>query len=179
MIQQLHRHLDIRRRTRNDHQPLSLPRRRRRIQATRARTRLHDLDLTRTHMPDLVDLAPSLADDTTHEIIRDVDLLRLDLRGRVAWGGRGGLDVGVGVAGDVGGADVGGAAGGRAVGGTIARHGGSGGGHAFLGFDEDVADVVRGDVDCVGDACDAEHALDGMESETKCERVRIGSDEPL
>lgn len=86
--------------------------------------------------------------------------------GRVTWSRRGGLDVGVGGAGDVGGADVGRAAGGRAVRGTIGRHGGSGGGHAFLGFDEDVADVVGCDVDCVGDACDAEHALDGMESET-------------
>ena len=41
------------------------------------RTRFHDFNLAPTHLADLVDLSTAFADDTTDQIVRYVDLLRL------------------------------------------------------------------------------------------------------
>lgn len=43
------------------------------------RTRLHNFDLARAHVAYLVDLGATLANDTPDEVVRDVDLLRLQL----------------------------------------------------------------------------------------------------
>lgn len=84
MIQELHSHLNVRRLSSDDHQSLALPSSRSRcaVHPDAHSAWLHDLDLTRTHMPDLVDLCAALPDDASHEIIRDVDLLCLELLGR-------------------------------------------------------------------------------------------------
>ena len=81
VIQELHRHLDIGRLTSDNHQSLALAssRRRRTIHAHTHRPRLHNLDLARTHVPNLVDLSAAFTDDTPDEVVRDVDLLRLQL----------------------------------------------------------------------------------------------------
>lgn len=81
VIQELHRHLDIGGLTSDNHQSLALAssRRRRTVHAHTHRPRLHNLDLACTHVPNLIDLSATLADDTSHEIVRDVNLLRLQL----------------------------------------------------------------------------------------------------
>ena len=81
MIQQLDSHLDIRRLA-SDHDqslPFSPRRCRRTIHAHSNSARFHDLDLARTHVPDLVDLASTFANYTAYQVVRDVDLLCLEL----------------------------------------------------------------------------------------------------
>ena len=85
-VQQLDRHLDVGRLAGDDDQTFALAacRRRRAVHAHAHRTRLHDLDLARAHMPNLVDLSAAFADDTPDKVVGDVDLLRLQLRRRCA-----------------------------------------------------------------------------------------------
>lgn len=85
VIQQLHCHLDVRRLTCDHNQSLALAARRkgRPIDASPDSARFHDLYLTRTHMTDLVDLRTSFTDDASNEVIRDIDLLGLELLWRI------------------------------------------------------------------------------------------------
>lgn len=65
VIQELNRHLDIGWLAGDDHQSLALPTggRGRAVHAYAHSTRLHDLDLARAHMPDLINLAAAFPND--------------------------------------------------------------------------------------------------------------------
>ncbi len=104
-------------------------------------------------MPNLIDFTPSFANDAPNQVIGDVDLLRLQLpRGIV--GTAGGL-VGVVVSGDVGRTAYGRSWG--TIGGSIRGIGG--GGHSFLAFNEDVADIVGSNMNGIGNTSDAQDSL--------------------
>lgn len=81
MIEKLHRHLDVRWLAGDDHQPLAFLAGRcgGAIHTHPNSARFHNLYLTCTHVSNLIDLAAALANDASHEIIGDVDLLRLQL----------------------------------------------------------------------------------------------------
>ena len=80
MVQQLYCHLDVSGLARNDDESLALAScRGRTVHAYAHRTWFHDLDLACAHMPDLVDLRTTLANDATNEVVGDIDLLRLQL----------------------------------------------------------------------------------------------------
>ena len=81
VIQQLHRHLDICWLTGDDNQSLALAARGRStpVQPLTHSARFHNLDLTRTHMSNFIDLTTSFSDDTSHKIVWDEDLLSLKL----------------------------------------------------------------------------------------------------
>lgn len=81
MIQQLYSHLYICRRAGDNYKPFAFASGRRwsAINSHTRRARLHDLDLASAHMPNLVDLTSSFTNNTSYEIIRNVDLLRLEL----------------------------------------------------------------------------------------------------
>lgn len=86
MIQQLDRHLDIRRLASDNNQPLPFSSTcgcRGSVHPYTDCTRLHYLDLTCAHVADLVDLAASLSYDTSYKVVRDINLLSLELLGRV------------------------------------------------------------------------------------------------
>ena len=166
VVKHLDRHLDVGGLPSNDDQTLALAACCTSRHTRRHRARLHDLDLARAHVANLVDLASTLANDTPHQIVGDVYLLGLDLRGRHAWCARRGSNRRRGTrvergggARDVGRAGVRGVRD-RSAGGVawaVRRVGG--GRHAFLRLDEDVADVVRGNVDGVGNTGNGENAL--------------------
>jgi hypothetical protein len=95
MIKQLHRHLNVSRLSSDHNQsfPFTSSWSRCSIHPYPHRPGLHNLDLTCTHMPNLIDLASSLPNDTPNEVIWDVDLLCLKLLWRIVlggWGRRGG-----------------------------------------------------------------------------------------
>ena len=160
VVKHLDRHLDVGGLPSNDDQTLALAACCTSRHTRRHRARLHDLDLARAHVPNFVDLRAALADDASDEVVRNVDLLRLQLRGRRGRGRRRSAVRVVrrwrgAVPGHVGRVHVRrartcrlrvprGARG--AVGGVIRVR------HTFVGLDEDVANVVRRDVDRIRDA---------------------------
>ena len=99
MVQKLNSHLHVMGLTSNDDQPLVL-RPHGASHPRRSRSRFHNLNLASAHMSNLIDFAPALPDDASNQIIRDVNLLRLQLRSRV--GHHVGRNVGVWWHGDVG-----------------------------------------------------------------------------
>lgn len=76
LIKQANSHLNVRRRTSNRHQPLITT-----STSSNTRTRFHDLDMTRRHASNLVNLGTAFTDDATDEVVRDEDLLGL----RTGW----------------------------------------------------------------------------------------------
>lgn len=91
LVKQIHRRLNRLWTSRNNHQPLPLLPRRHRLSIHRhaRRTGLHNLNRALAHLPDLVDLAAALADDTPDQVVGDVDVLRLQRAGRRLRCGRG------------------------------------------------------------------------------------------
>jgi hypothetical protein len=97
MIQQADGHLNVMRLTSDNDQSLTLVRRAS-LRTSRAhpdRTRLHDLNLARTHLADLVDLGTPFTDDTTDQIVGYVDLLSLQGPSCSCWWRHSGLRIGV------------------------------------------------------------------------------------
>ena len=80
-IEELHRHLDVRRLPGDNNEPLAFTPcgGRRAVHPNAHRAGLHYLDLARAHVPDLINLRAALPDDTPDEVVRDVDLLCLEL----------------------------------------------------------------------------------------------------
>lgn len=164
MIEKLNGHLNVLRLTSDDDQSLIFRSACRTSHARRRCTWFHNLDLTRAHMPNLVNFASALSNYTPNQVVGDVNLLGLKLLRRIVhsrcsstthhgskW---------------------------RC---TVARHirllasaGAHGwprstvrrticrvcrGRHAFLAFNEDVSHIVCGDMDGIGDPGHAQHAL--------------------
>ena len=79
MVQQLYRHLDVSRLTCDHDQPLVLATTRAggAIRANSHSAWLHDFDLTRTHVSNLVYFAASFANDAPYKIVGDINLLGL------------------------------------------------------------------------------------------------------
>lgn len=151
VVQELNRHLDVGRLSRNDHQTLSFTSSWRSIWPDARRTWFHDLNLTCTHVPNFVDLASSFSNDASNQVVRDIYLLCLQLlRGVVRWSIRM-----RGVARDVRRAALGRSTGvaGRAVG-RVRR-----GWHTLLCFDQNCADIIGGDVDGISNTSDTKNAL--------------------
>ena len=85
MIQHLHCQVDVCRMTRDDHQSLAFAACRKgcAIYTSPDSPRFHDLDLARTHVPNLVDLRTSFTNNAPNKIVRDIDLLSLELLWRI------------------------------------------------------------------------------------------------
>ena len=161
LIQHLYGHCDIGWLARNNHQTFALSARlnRRTINPNPNSTRLHDLDLACTDMPDLINFASSFPNDTPDKVIRDVNLLCLELLWRVmgciraagvrTWyigGSRMYRTRSTGITWSIG---------------CIMR------GHAFLSFQENDPNVVSRDVDSVCYTCNAENPLEGRYKSTR------------
>jgi hypothetical protein len=177
----LNGHLDIGRLPSDDHQPLPVTTPRAPGRTDPHSPRLHDFDGARAHVPDFVDLASAFPDDATDEIVRNVDLLRLQLLWRllgvVLWR-RGRRRIVAGITGNVRGPAVlrPSRVARRSVARVRIRR------HAFVSLDENVAYVVRSDVDRVSDAGNAQDPLFKTRASgqgvTKRERERDTSVEP-
>lgn len=174
MVQQLHSHLDIGGLASNNHQPLAFPASGSRgtVHADAYSTRFHDLDVRSAHVANLVDFCASLSDDAPDQVVRDVDLLRLELLRRVLgmrrrggrrrwwWIGRigvagVGVSVGVRISWNVRRAGVRGAP-------RVARRFvrcSVMSGCPLVGFNEDIANVVGRDMNCIGHSRDAKNTL--------------------
>ena len=79
MIQELDSHLNVSRLPSNNDQPFAFVGRWGRC-STDSHTnspRFHDANLTGRHLPDFVDFRSTFADDTSHEVVWDIDLLSL------------------------------------------------------------------------------------------------------
>lgn len=164
MVQQLNSHLDVGRLAGNNDQPFALRASR---SAVSSCTWLHDLYLACAHVADLIDFTPALADNATDQTVGYIDLLCLHrllrrvVRGTVAWpwcwwaGGR------------IRSGDVR-----RATSAVLRTPRARGGGgcwpvgrtsrrwHALIRLDEDGTNVVGGDMDGVGNTCDAQDTLE-------------------
>ena len=107
-------------------------------------------------MPDFIDLITSFPNDAPNKFVRNINLLCLQLLGRIV-GSRWEI-----VAGHVATAwDVGGTTSWRSsrAAGPITRVGGVIGGHFFLGFNQNVADVVGCNMDSIRYACYTQDSL--------------------
>jgi hypothetical protein len=160
MIQQLNSHLNICRWTRNDNQALSLTTRRcrRTVDSYASSTGLHDLDLTSTHMSNLVDFTSTFANNAAHKIVGNINLLRLQLLRllRLLLRRRPIVHIRVRVARNVG----------RrhprwstriarwTIAGVCIRR------HPFVGLDQDVPNVIRSDMNRIRNARNTEHSLE-------------------
>lgn len=79
MIQQLDGHLNVGRRACDNYKSLAFTTGWRAVDSDTSRTGFHDLDLTCTHVSNLVDLATTFSNDTPNKVVGNVDLLRLQL----------------------------------------------------------------------------------------------------
>lgn len=159
MVQQLDCHLDVCRLASNDNQSLPFPSTCRRggsVHPYSDCTRLHYLDLTCTHVANLVDLATSLSNDTAYKVVRDINLLGLKLLGRVMLRRRRPRGpVRVRVPWYIRRSPVRWAAG--ITGWAVSRVRGRW--HSFLCFNEDVSNVVCSNVDSIGNSSYTEYTL--------------------
>jgi hypothetical protein len=127
-------------------------------------------------VPDLVDFTSAFPDDAANEIIRDKDLLRLELvllrgvvlrRGRRRWGRV--VHVEIRIPRNVGGRHPRGSAciARRPVARMCERR------RPFVCFNEYIPDVIRRDVDGVRDTRDAQDSLPNREISTRKIKIRI------
>lgn len=77
MIQELHCHLNVGRLTRDYNKSFPFATRCRRTIETSPR--FHDFDLASTQMSNFIDLASAFADDASDQIVRNINLLCLQL----------------------------------------------------------------------------------------------------
>ena len=87
MVQKLNSHLDVGRLTGDDDQPLvfTASGSRSTIHTYAHSTGFHDIDVRGAHMANLVDLGTALPYNASYQIVRDVDLLSLQLSGVPLW----------------------------------------------------------------------------------------------
>lgn len=154
MIQQLYRHLNVGRLSSYNNQALIfIPCRGR--GTVQPGTWLHNLDLTSAHMTDLIDFATPLSNNAAHQIIRNVNLLGLQL---LRWVMRRWSTIGLRCARvpwHIRRASVGRSS--RVAGRAVTRVAGRR--HAFLRFNKYIADVVGCYVNCISNSCNAQDSL--------------------